>query len=53
MNPSNVTKFEAKLKIHLYPHIKKILQWLLGYEESTELFDLAVINIEEEDGIVA
>ena len=53
MNSSNVTMFEAKLEIYLYPHIRKILQWLLGYEESIELFDLAVININEEDGMVA
>ena len=26
MNSSNVTMFEAKLEIYLYPHIRKILQ---------------------------
>ena len=53
MNSSNVTMFEAKLEMYLYPHIIKILQRLPRYEESTELFNLAPINIEEEDGTMA
>ena len=53
MNSFNVTMFEARWEIYLYPHIRKILQWLLEHEEPTELFDLAAINVEEEDGIVA
>ena len=53
MNSSNVTKCEARLKIYLYPHTRKLLQWLPGYEEPTNLFDLASRRIEGDNGIVA
>lgn len=52
MNSSNVSKCEARLKIYLYPHMKKLLQWLPGYEEWTDLLVSVSEGVEGRSGIV-